>query len=143
MQTHAEAISPTVTAVRTALAAETDVTDLLSGGSASLFEGEAAFTTAAGEPLPSFVVLTSPAGESDDVFMKRGAQVRCTLDLWCDSQSKVTDLYAAIGKVIDGPTLTISSFAHISGLTRLLATIRDPGRSHLYHGVVQYEALVR
>lgn len=143
MQTHAEAISPTVIAVKAALAAEGDVTDLLSAGSSSLFEGEAAFTTTGGEPVPSFVVITSPAGESDDVFMKVGAQVRCTLDLWCDTQQKVTDLYAEVAKVIDGPTLTLTGLTHVSGLTRLLTTIRDPGRRHLYHGVVQYEAVVR
>lgn len=143
MQTHAEAISPTVAAVKAALAATGAVTALLAGAANAIHEGEAPVTTAAGEPAPSYIVLTAPAGESNDVFMKVGATVRCSIDLWCDTQAKVLALYTEVAKVIDGPHLTLSGMNYLSGRTRLLTTIRDPGRRHLHHGVVQYEAVVR
>lgn len=142
MQTHAEAISPMVAAVKAALAGTSAVTALLSNA-AHIYEGEAP-TPTSGEIPPSYLVIASPAGESNDVLMKVGANVRCTVDIWCDSQAKVLALYTQIAKVIDGPKLSLGgSMNQLSGMTRLLTTVRDLGRRRLYHGIVQYAAVVR
>jgi hypothetical protein len=144
MQTHAEAIGPTVTAQKTALAAAGAFTSLLNGGAAAIFEGEATVTTATGEPAPSYVVLANPAGEDESVFMKVGGRVRNTIDLWADTQAKVTDLYTQLAIVLDRKPLALGSgLPSVFGWTRLLATPRDPGRRRLYHGVVQYEGMAR
>lgn len=142
MQTHAEAISPVVAAQKAALLAASGVTTLLSA-STHIYEGEAPVPTA-GEIPPSYLVIANPAGESNDVFMQVGADVRNTIDIWCDTQAKVLALYTEIAKVIDGPHLALGgSLNHLSGHTRLLTTVRDPGRRRLYHGIVQYAAVVR
>lgn len=143
MQTHAQAVEPLLAAMKAALAGAAGVTNLLAGGAAALHDGEAPVSSYAGEPAPSYLVFTNPSSEDNSVFMKIGGDVRRQVDIWTDTEAKAIALATQVSIVLDGTVLSLSGVAHVYGLTRILGVFRDPGRRHLYHGVVQYEGLVR
>ena len=145
MQTHGEALGPVVDAQHAALAGSTGLTALLATGEDSIFDGEAPMTTAGGEPAADYLVISNPNGDGDaGLLMRPGANVRNIIDIWATTQAAVLAIYTEIALVLDGQPLDLGeSLRFDSGRTRLLRAPRDPGRRRLYHGYVQYEAVVR